>query len=116
MAQNLIFFVEREKKRKQPAISEAVSQLMTAFTGGMQASMPPLQQPTPPPQQSLPLFLQQLPPSQHATLSPMLAVLPQQPIAEPPPTKVMDMDMGAVEVGQSDEQMTDGSGVQELGS
>ncbi len=44
------------------------------------------------------------------------AVLPQQPIAEPPLTEVMDMDAGAVEVGQSDEQMTDGSGAQESGS
>ncbi len=57
---------EREKQQKKPAISEAVSQLMTAFTGGSQ-------QPMPPPQQLLPLFSQQL-----------LAVLPLQPTAKWP--------------------------------
>ncbi len=55
-------------------MSDAVSQLVTVFTAGMQALMLPSQQPT--------------------LLPSMPAVLPQQPITEPPSTKVMDMDAG----------------------
>ncbi len=89
-----------------------MSQLMSALTGGMLAPMLPPQQPMLPP-----LFSQQLPPLQQPTPPPpTLPILPEQPIAEPPSTKVMDTDVGAVEAGQSDEQMTDGSGVQQLGS
>ncbi len=85
---------------------------MTTLTGGMQALTPPLQQPMPPP-----LFSQQPPPSQQPMLPPLTpAILPQQPITEPPSTEVMDMDAGAVEAGQSNKQMTDGSGAQQSGS
>ncbi len=39
-AQNLVIFMEREKQQKQPAMSDAVAQLMTVFTG-LQMQTPP---------------------------------------------------------------------------
>ncbi len=104
MDQNLIFFVERERKRQQPPGSDPVSALMSALTGGMLALQQQL------PQQQLPPLQQQLLPP------PMLPILPQQLIAESQLTEVMAMDVGMVETGQSDELMTDGSGAQQLGS
>ncbi len=66
MAQNLIFFRERERQRLQPPGSNAVSALMSALSGGVPAAPPP-----------------RLPP-----------VLQQQPPVASQSTEEMAMDMG----------------------
>ncbi len=101
-AQNLVFFVEREKQQKQPTMSDAVAQLMTTFTRSQVQT---------PPQQMLPQQ-QMLPPS---SLQP-LAILPPRLTAEPPLAKGMDMDTQGAGMSQSDETMIDGSRAQESGS
>ncbi len=103
-AQNLIYFAEREKQQKQPAMSDAVAQLVTAFTGQQAQTSPPLQQMLPP-QHMLPPAAQQQP-----------AALPPQPTGEPPLAEGMDTDVQGTGVGQSDKMMDDGSGAHESGS
>ncbi len=103
-AQNLIFFMEREKQQKQLTMSDAVAQLMTVFTGQQAQTPPPMQQ-MPPLQQMLPPAAQQL-----------LAALPPQLTSESPLAEWMDTDVQGMGVGQSNEAMDDGSRAQELGS
>ncbi len=97
-AQNLVFFVEKEKQQEQSAMSDAVAQLVIAFTG-LQAQTPSLLQ------QMLPPFSPQLP-----------AILPLQPTAELPLAEGMHTDMQGAGMSQSDEMMIDGSRAQESGS
>ncbi len=104
MAQNLIFFVEREKQQKQLAMSDAVAQLITAFTRQQAQTLPPMQQMLPP-QQMLPSDSQQLP-----------AALPPQLTGEPPLAEGIDMDAQGAGVSQSYEAMDDRSRAQESGS
>ncbi len=104
MAQNLIYFAEREKQQKQLTMPDSVAQLMSAFTGQQAQTPPPMQQ-TLPLQQVLPPTSQQL-----------LATLPPQLTGEPPLAKGMDMDAQGMEVSQSDEKTDNGSGVHEFGS
>ncbi len=85
-------------------MSDAVAQLMTAFTRQQAQILPPMQQ-TLPPHQMLPPAAQQLP-----------ATLPPQLTAEPPLAEGVDTDTQGAGVGQSDKVMDNGSGAQELGS
>ncbi len=104
MAQNLIYFMQREQQQKQLTMPDSVAQLMTALTGLQAQTLPPMQQ-TPPPQQVLPPATQQL-----------LATLPLQPTGELPMAEGMETDVQGTEVGQCDDKMDDGSGVHESGS
>ncbi len=90
--------MEREKQQKKLAMSDAVSQLVTAFTGSQAQMLPPLQQ-------MLPLFSPQPP-----------AILPPQLTAELPLAEGMDTGVQGVGASQSDETMGDRCGAQESGS
>ncbi len=104
MAQNLIYFTQREKQQKQLAMPNDVAQLMTAFTGH-QVQTPPSMQHTPPLQQVLPPTSQQPP-----------ATLPPQPTGKPPLAEGMDMDAQGTGESQSDKKMDNGSRAHKSGS
>ncbi len=97
MAQNLIYFMQREQQQKKPTMPEAVAQLVTALTR-QQAPM----QPTLPLQQVLPPTAQQQPDT-----------VPPQPTGKPTVAEGMEMDAQEMGAGQSNKKMDDISGVHE---
>ncbi len=98
MAQNLMYFVQREQQPKQPTMPAEVAQLVTAL------SRVPTQQTLPPQQVLLPTEQQQQ------------GTAPLHPTDEPPRAKGMETDTQEKEVGQGDEKMDDGARAHGSGS
>ncbi len=96
MAQNLVYFMQREQQLKQPTMPDHMAQLVTAVAGQH-------------PQQTLP-------PQQVNTEQQQQDATPLKPTDAPAVAEWMDMDVQEKEADQSDVQMDDGNGVHGSGS
>ncbi len=92
MAQNLIYFVQREQRLKQPALSAEVAQLVNALAGPQPPQVPP------------------------PTIQQQQEVAPPKPTDELAVAERMDMDVQEKGADQGDDLMDDGTGVHESGS